>query len=173
MDAKILVIAVLGIVGCSSQGPKEAFTTVSAADVAKNAGGNPSPKAGTKILAAIPIGRARTEMTAYTAKDPAVATLSSVGSGEDGVELHVVVENRGTCTLKSVEGVAYGFEARGASAKMNQSGAHYVAFKGDVKIEPGKKGLVSQMLKHVDIATNSVAHVDRTTCDNGTTWERK
>jgi hypothetical protein len=178
--ASLGALAVLGIVGfvlwrspSSGRGPVQPFTMVTQADAAKNDGGDLSPKAGTTILAAMPYARARKELVPFQANNPAVATVAAVGADESGLELHVVIENRGKCTIKTVEGVAYGFEARGASAKMNQSGAYYLAFKADLTIEPGKKKTVEQKVKYADQSTLAVAHVDRTTCTDGTSWERK
>lgn len=148
------------------------YAVVSPADVKKNADGDPAPKAGTKVLTAMPIKKARLALASLIEKDPAVVTVAAVGADEEGLELHAVVENRGTCTLNSVEGVAYGYEPRGRPTKTNKSGAKYVAFASDVSIEPGKKGTITQKLRYADDATLAIAHVDHTTCADGSSWAR-
>lgn len=151
------------------------YVQVSPATEKKSAGGNPSPKAGTKVLRPMPIGRSRAALRPMTEKDPVFSNVAAVGAGENGVELHVVVENRGTCTVTSLRGVAYGFDAFGKPAPLLTSGESFVAFesKAPFALEPGKKVTVAEELKGVEDATLSVAHVDRTTCSDGTSWARQ
>lgn len=144
-------------------------------DVEQRSSGNdadPAPKAGTKILTKMPIGRARQALAELTANDPAVSRVTSFGASDDGVELHVVVENRGKCTIKKVAGVAYGFDARGRPAKANKGGENYVAFSGETTIEPGKHDVIAQASKNGQLATLAIAQIDKTTCEDGTTWAR-
>ena len=139
----------------------------------KSEGGNPTPKVGTKILKPMPIGRTRVALKAMTEKDPVVSHVASVGSGDDGQELHVVVENHGACTVTSLGGVAYGFDAFGKPAALNKGGETFVAFESKAPLEPGKKATVALALKEVDDATLAVAQIDRTTCADGTSWARQ
>jgi hypothetical protein len=149
------------------------YSQVSPAAQQKSAGGNPSPKAGTKVLIAMPIARTRRTLETMTAKDPVVSTVASVGSSSDGAELHVTVQNRGTCTVTSLAGVAYGFDAVGKPAPLNKGGETYVAFASKELIEPGKKAKLAEPLKDIELATLAVAHVDHTTCADGTSWTRQ
>jgi hypothetical protein len=149
------------------------YTQVSPADVKKSEGANPSPKAGTKVLKPMPIGKSRVALRAMTDKDPVVSNVAAVGAGDDGMELHVVVENRGKCTVTSLAGVAYGFDAYGKPSPLNKGGETYVAFESKGPLEPGKKATVGGPLKDVDLATLAIAQVDRTTCSDGTSWARQ
>ena len=136
--------------------------------------GNPTPKPGTKVLKPMPIGKSRAALKGMTDKDPVISSVAAVGAGDDGaVELHVVVENRGTCTVTELSGVAYGFDALGKPSRLNVGGDSYVAFESKTSIEPGKKLTVGQPLKNVEDATLAVAHIDRTTCSDGTSWTRQ
>ena len=134
---------------------------------------NPSPPVGAKVLKPMPIGKSRAALSGLTAKDPVVSGVASVGSGDTGLELHVVVENRGTCTVTSLAGVAYGFNAFGRASTLNAGGETYVAFESKTPLEPGKKATVAQPLKGAEDATLAIAHVDKTTCADGTTWKRQ
>jgi hypothetical protein len=134
---------------------------------------NPTPPAGSKVLKPMPIGRARVALHGLTEKDHVVSDVAAVGSGDKGVELHVMVENRSTCTVTSLSGVAYGFDALGKPATLNAGGETYVAFESKAPLEPGKKATVAQPLKGADDATLALAHVDRTTCSDGTSWTRQ
>lgn len=139
----------------------------------KSEGGNPSPIAGTKVLKAMPIGRSRLALRQLTEKDPVVSNVASVGAGDTGVELHVVVENHGRCTVTSLAGVAYGFDANGKASPLNKGGETYVAFQSNTALEPAKKLTVALPLQNVELATLAIAHVDRTTCADGTSWARQ
>lgn len=135
---------------------------------------DPTPKAGTKVLRAAPIGRTRLALTTMTANDPVVATVVSIGAGEDGTELHVTIENHGTCKVTSASGVAYGFDARGRSSALNKHGEHYVAFEGTkLALEPGAHTMVPLKLRYAEDSTLGAAHIDATTCADGTSWKRR
>ena len=71
---------------------------------------DPTPKAGSRILIPMPLERTRLVARDIVKKDPLVAIVSTVGNGEDGSELHLRVENRGTCKVVGYEGIAYGFD---------------------------------------------------------------
>ena len=141
----------------------------------KSEDGNPTPEVGTKILKPMPIGRSRLALRELTAKDPVVSNVASVGASDDGNELHVVVENRGACTVTSLRGVAYGFDALGHPAPLNKGGETFTAFESKAPLEPGKKTIVALALKDKGVAdtTLAIAHVDRTTCADGTRWARQ
>src|SRR5689334_20639200 len=115
------------------------YSQVSPGTENKAAGGNPSPKAGTKVLKPMPIGKSRAALVSMTEKDPVFSTVAAVGAGENGVELHVVVENRSKCTVTSLSGVAYGFDAFGKPSPLIKGGENFVAFESKVPLEPGKK----------------------------------
>ena len=99
--------------------------------------------------------------------------FTSFGQGNEGVELHVTVENKGKCTINGGTGVAYGFDPRGRSAAANKHQEHYVAFKIEKPIEPGKKDVVSAKMRYADDSTLALAQVDTTTCTDGTSWKRQ
>ncbi|MDB5219528.1 MAG: hypothetical protein JWO86_7455 [Myxococcaceae bacterium] len=139
----------------------------------KSEGGNPMPKVGTKILKPMPIARSRLALKSFTEKDPVVSNVAAVGAGDEGLELHVVVENRSACTVTSLGGVAYGFDAWGKPSRLNTGGETFVAFESKAPIEAGKKATVALALKDVEDATLAIAHVDRTTCSDGTSWARQ
>lgn len=149
------------------------YTQVEPGTEQKAAGHNPSPKAGTKVLKPMPIGRARAALKPMTEKDPVVSSVAAVGSGDEGAELHVVVENRGKCTVTALSGVAYGFDAFGKPAPLLKGGENFVAFDMKTSLEPGKKATVAEPLKDVEDATLVVAQIDRTTCSDGTKWARQ
>ena len=149
------------------------YTQVAPDTEQKAAGHNPSPKAGTKVLKPMPIGKARAALRPMTEKDPVVSNVAAVGAGDEGAELHVVVENRGKCTVNTLSGVAYGFDAWGKPAPLLKGGENFVAFELKTPLEPGKKAMVAKVLKDVDDATLAIAQVDRTTCADGTTWARQ
>jgi hypothetical protein len=135
---------------------------------------DPTAPAGRKIAKAMPLAKTRAAVNAMTKDDKAHVLLgSSFGQGDEGVELHVTVENRGTCTINGGSGVAYGFDARGRSGKANKHGEHYVAFKIEKPIEPGKKDVIAQKMRYADDVTLAVAQVDETTCSNGPAWKRQ
>jgi uncharacterized protein YneF (UPF0154 family) len=149
------------------------YTQVKPRTEQRTAGHNPSPKAGTKVLKSMPIGKSRAALASMTAKDPVVSNTAAVGSNDDGVELHVVVENRGTCTVTALSGVAYGFDADGKPSPMLKGGENFVAFDLKKPLAPGKKTILSEDLKDIDDATLALAQIDRTTCSDGTTWTRQ
>lgn len=139
----------------------------------KHESSNPSPAAGTKVLKPMPIGKSRAALKQLTDKDPVVSNVAAVGANEFGVELHVVVENRSKCTVTSLGGVAYGFDAYGKASRLNAGGETYVAFESKEALEPTKKNTIALVLKGIDDATLAIAHVDRTTCADGTSWTRQ
>jgi hypothetical protein len=149
------------------------YTQVGPDTAKKSEGHNPSPKVGTKVLKPMPIGKARAALKTLTEKDAVVSHVAAVGSNDDGVELHVVVENNGKCTVTSASGVAYGFDAWGKPAPFLKGGENFVAFEMKTPLEPGKKTTVAEVLKDVDDATLAVAQIDKTTCSDGTTWARQ
>jgi hypothetical protein len=149
------------------------YTQVAPGTEQKAAGHNTSPKAGTKVLKPMPIARSRAALKAMTEKDPVVSTIGAVGAGEEGVELHVVVENHGKCTVTALSGVAYGFDAWGKPSPLLKGGENFVAFEMKTPLEPGKKSTVAKPLKDVDDATLAVAQIDKTTCSDGTSWARQ
>jgi hypothetical protein len=150
------------------------YTQVSPDTEKKTAGHNPSPKAGTKVLKSMPIGRSRAALQGFTDKDPLVSPAAALGAGDEGVELHVVVENRGKCPVTSFAGVAYGFDAYGKPAPLLKGGENFVAFESAKgTLEPGKKVTVAEPLKDIDDGTLVVAHIDRATCADGTAWARQ
>jgi hypothetical protein len=135
---------------------------------------DPTPKAGTKVLKPMPLQRARLAAKDLTKNDPVVMQVGAVGNGEDGCELHVDLVNNGKCVVTSLDGVAYGFDAFGAPAKVNKGGENYVAFAEDkLTFEPGKHHLVAQKLRYPETASLAVAHVDHVKCADGTSWSRQ
>ena len=134
---------------------------------------DPAPKSGAKIVKPMPIGKARAALAAMTAKDAVVATVSSVGADENAVELHVTVENRGTCKLTGASGIAYGFGPRGLPAPTNKHGENLVSFKLESPLEPGKHTTVAQKLRYAEAATLAIAQIDATECADGTSWKRQ
>lgn len=149
------------------------YTQVSPETEQKSAGDNPSPKAGTKVLKSMPIGKSREALKSLTEGDLVVSPVAAMGAGDDGVELHVVVENHAKCTLGSFEGVAYGFDAKGKPAPVLAGGENFVAFSSKTPLEPGKKATVAAPMKNAELATLALAQVDRTTCTDGTSWARR
>ncbi len=148
------------------------FVTLTVTDEKRTAeGADPTPKAGTRVLRPMPIQRARRALTAFTEKDPVVARIAAVGSGDKGQELHVMIENRGTCSVTDMSGVAYGFDAYGHPARINRS-ATYLAFSSDAGALPGKTTTLKQPLRFAELATNAIAHVDEVMCADGATWRR-
>lgn len=135
---------------------------------------DPTPKAGTRILQPMPLERTRFVVRDIVKKDPLVAIVATVGNGEEGSELHLRLENRGTCKIVGYEGVAYGFDAFGAPQKMNKNGEHYMAFKAEkVAIEPKAIGQLETKMRYPEIASLVVAHVDRVDCESGSRWARQ
>ncbi len=145
-------------------------------DAAKKSGApdaDPTPKAGTTVLKAMPMGKGRAALRAKTEKDPVVATVASFGADSKKIDLNVIVENRGKCTITSVAGVAYGFDPYGKPAAVNKAGESYLAFEAKAEIAPGAKDDVSQTVKFAQDATLALAQIDHATCSDGTTWTRQ
>ncbi len=137
---------------------------------------NPTPGAGEKVFVAMPIGRMRKELTTLTPLDPLLVTVAAVGAGEEGYEMHLVVENHGACDAVGYSGVAYGFDPWGAPAPLNRNGEQYVAFqqKADPSklLKRGEKHTFALPLHHCEGATLAVAHINEVTCADGSTWSR-
>jgi hypothetical protein len=149
---------------------------LSQADASRSSGkgGDPAPKAGSLVIGAAPLALARQVLAQLTGKDPVVLKVGAVGNVDEGVELHLVLKNRGACKVTAFSGVAYGYDALGHASKMNLGGEHYVAFSED-KVEDldvGKEHLHSVLLHNVDFASLALAHVDRVSCADGTNWAR-
>jgi hypothetical protein len=149
---------------------------LSAADAGRSSGkgADPAPKEGTLVMGGAPLARARQVMAELTSKDPVVLKVGAVGNVDEGVELHLVLKNRGKCKVTAFSGVAYGYDAYGRAVKMNQGGEHYVAFAED-KVEDldvGKAHMHAAMLHNVDTASLALAQVDQVTCANGEKWAR-
>lgn len=140
---------------------------------------DPTPPAGQKRLAALPLVRMRQEAQKFTEKDPFKVSLTSWGGGEDGYELHLMMKNDTPCKITSYSGIAYGYTSRGRPAKVNAAGESYLAFRSDAtsdKFEPIEKGakyIHAQVVHHSDVAAIGVAHVDAYTCEDGTKWARQ
>ncbi len=151
------------------------FIVVSASDAKSSSqeGADPTPKEGTKILKPMPLGRARLVAKRETEKDPLVMKVGSVGRGDEGAGLHLVLENKGKCRIKEFEGTAYAYDAWGKPAKANRAGEHYVAFVAkDQDIPPGETTQLETKLKYPETASLAVAMVDKVACTDGTTWKR-
>lgn len=144
---------------------------------AKNA--DPTPPAGSKRLAALPLVKLRQEAAKFTAQDPLKITLTSWGGGEDGYELHLMMKNDAPCKIVSYSGIAYSYNAYGRPAKGNAGGENYVAFRSDATsdkfegMDKGAKFVHAQVVHHSDTASIGVAHVDAYACDDGTKWARQ
>lgn len=151
------------------------FLVVSAADAQRSSrdGADPTPKEGAKILKPLPLGRARLVAKNATEKDPLVMRVGSVGRGEDGAGLHLVLQNRGKAKITAFEGTAYAFDAWGMPAKANKHGESYVAFSAkEQSIAPGEATQYEQKLNHPETASLALAIVDKVTFEDGTTWTR-
>jgi hypothetical protein len=101
-------------------------------------------------------------------------TLGDVGTGSDGSQLNLELENRGKCSVVALSGVAYGYDAYGRATRMNQGGEHYVAFseKNVTGLRPSSTHLLSMKLHHIETASLALAQVDHMTCSDGTSWSR-
>jgi hypothetical protein len=135
--------------------------------------GDATPPVGSKVLKPMPIGRARAALASMTADDKATCPHASVGSDDEGLVLHVTVENKGACKITSASGIAYGFDPHGMPAATNKHGESYVAFKLDAPVEPGKRVVAAQKLRYASAATLAVAQIDAATCADGSTWKRQ
>jgi hypothetical protein len=135
---------------------------------------DPTPKASTRILIPMPLERTRFVARDIVRKDPFVAVVATVGNGEEGSELHLRLENRGTCKITAYEGVAYGFDAWGRPQKMNKNGEHYIAFKEEkVSVEPKAFHQMASKMRYPETASLVVAHVDKVDCEGGSRWARQ
>jgi hypothetical protein len=145
-------------------------------------GADPVPSAGSKLLKAMPIQKARAAIRELTKDDPVRLEVGSVGrSGDEGQELHLTLASSWDCEITSYEGIAYGFDAWGRAAKMNKSGEHFVAFTskaGDTpespaKIAPKENVQYALGIRHAEIASIALAQVDKVSCAGGRTWTRQ
>lgn len=138
---------------------------------------DPTPPAG-KRLVILPFVRMRQEAQKLTRSDPLKITLTSFGNGETTGELHLMMRNEAGCKITSYSGIAYAYDARGKPAKANAAGETYLAFRSgatedkELGIEPKGKYIHAQVVKHTDIASLGVAHVDAYACADGTKWAR-
>jgi hypothetical protein len=124
----------------------------------------------------MPLARARAVMRTFTNSDPLVMTVGAVGNGDDGAELHLVLEHRVgklPCAITSYSGIAYGFDAWGRPAAMNKKGEHFVAFTGTkTELKEGEKEQFSSPLKNIETASLALAQVDQAVCATGERWVR-
>lgn len=152
------------------------YILLSAADLSNGPEANPTPKPGTRVLKPMPLARSRQAMAELTRTDPLIMTVGAVGNGDNGAELHLVLEHRDgklSCPIASYSGIAYGFDAWGKPARLNQKGEHFVAFAADkLALQVGEKQVHSSALKHVENASLAVAQVDEVVCANGERWQR-
>lgn len=152
------------------------YVLLSQSDISEGKGANPAPKPGARVLKPMPLARSRQVMNELTKTDPLVMTVGAVGNGDHGAELHLTLEHRDgklRCQIASYSGIAYGFDAWGKPAKLNQKGEHFVAFSGEkLELQVGEKHLHSAELKDIDNASLAVAQVDEVICANGERWQR-
>jgi len=187
MERRVLIAALIGLavgvgigfwIGRAALEAKwsEPMTAISADEVTRltSLDSNPVPKAGTKILGRMPLGRARVALRQITAKDPLYVSVGSVGHGATPSEtsLHIRVENRGDCDVKKFSGVAYGFRADGVSDHLNKHHENFVAFSFEQPIARNAAEQVEAPLKHTKDASIVLAHVDELECKDGKKWAR-
>ena len=149
--------------------------TISPDDVKRSQieGADPTPAAGTRVLRALPLRKAREFIKGYTEKDPVIAKVGSWARDDDDKDLHLVVHNRGTCKANRFSGVAYGYDAWGRPAAVNKAGENYIAFDiKDAAVDPGASGQLSMKIKDPGLASLAVAHLDEVGCENGPSWKR-
>jgi hypothetical protein len=149
--------------------------TISTADVQRSSDGDadPTPAAGTVVLASMPIQRARRALRALVDDAPVRMRIGSIGRSDGEMFLHLTLVNRGTCAVTHVDGVAYGFDAWGRSARLNRGGESYVAFHATgLSLAPGGSTQEEYPLHHPDTASIALAQVDHVTCADGTEWAR-
>jgi hypothetical protein len=137
-------------------------------------GGDPIPAIGTRLVRPVPLRRARTAAASLFAADAVKAKVVSFGNGDDGAELHVVLENRAGCTLSEVSGVAYAYDAWGRPARANKGGENYVAFAATkLAIADGSATeSISEPLKSPELASIGFGQIDAWTCKEGKSWKR-
>jgi hypothetical protein len=140
----------------------------------RGSGADPAPREGTRGFRPMPYARTRLAAREFTARDPVVLAVGSVGRGDEGAELHVTLRNRGACEASELEGVAYGFDAYGTPSRLNRGGEHFVAFSArGLRLAPGAAVQQEIPLHNVGNASLVLAHVDRVTCADGTRWARQ
>jgi hypothetical protein len=141
------------------------------------AGADPTPPVGTRIFAALPLGRLR-EAAARELRDlPLKVTLTSFGNGEDGTSLHLMMKNDAACAIVAYDGIAFAYDAYGRASKANLAGENYVLFASTAlekkpKIDPGGKLVHEQKLRYPETASIGLAYVEHYTCADGTQWKR-
>jgi hypothetical protein len=153
-------------------------TILSAPEAQKLAvqGADPVPEANSQILSPLPLIKMREATAKLTTNDPVQVTLASFGNGDDGGELHLMLQNNAPCVLKSVRGIAYAYDSGGNPVQANAGGAVFVGFASkpdaSMHVEPKKKHVFAQTVHHTETASLGVAHVDAYTCEDGKTWTR-
>lgn len=152
------------------------LATISQADesraVANDA--DPTPKAGAKILPKLPLRKARERAAKLVEKDPMVMTVGTIGTSDDGSDLHMAIQNRGNCEVSAYRGVAYTFDADGKPVKANKNGETYMAFSSEKqKVAKGDTVDFSAPSRYADTASLVVAHIDSVECADGTKWTRQ
>jgi hypothetical protein len=137
-------------------------------------GADPVPPAGTLVLRAAPLARARLVLADFTSKDPLLATLGDLANSDEGNVLNLELKNRGKCAISSFSGVAYGYDAYGKASRVNKGGEHFVAFSAQnvSDLGPSETHSLSVVLHNVETATLALAQVDQVTCTDGTRWAR-
>lgn len=156
----------------------EVLKRLSAADAQRSKSGKDAaliPREGALVLGRAPLARARQVVAELTKADPVVLSVGDVGNGDEGLVLNLDLKNQGKCAVTALSGTAYGYDAYGRPASMNQGGEHFVAFREE-KIEgfaPEQKHSLSVPLHYAETASLAVAHVDQIACGDGSTWQRK
>ena len=126
------------------------------------------------VMKPMPFGRSRKVIRDTCAHDPVVYTVAAVGSDEASTELHVVVENHGSCKVTELTGTAYGFDASGKPSPLGLDGLHRTAFEARGQaIAPGESANVAKKLNGVEMAALAVAQIDSMKCADGTSWARR
>ena len=132
-----------------------------------------APALGSTVLKPLPLRRARQVLTKFVANDPLSVSLVSFGNGNQGSELHLVIDSRARCNVVALRGVAYGYSATGVAQSVNGSSAHFVQFEAKgITLAAGGYELVTQPLHSTSISSIGVAHVDYYRCEDGGSWTR-
>lgn len=147
---------------------------LSGADVARSsiAGADPTPKAGTRVLRDMPVGRARVALGELTADDPVKVTVGAFGRDGERTLLHLELRNDAPCEVIAVEGVAYGFDSLGRPAAVNKAGEGYVSFSDTaLALPPGGEVRLEQEVHFAPLAAVALAQVDSYVCRDGRVWQ--
>lgn len=117
--------------------------------------------------------RARPAVRELTGRDPLRATVGAVARDDEGAsELHLVLVNRGPCTVRGFRAVVYGYDARGEPTAPDQ-GAHSVEVVADgLSLAPGAREVFAREVRCHDASSLALAHIDEVTCTDGTRWHR-